>query len=208
MLTIYLTTLIIGGSLLLLSIFLGGDGDHGADHDFDAHFDGELDTDFDGDFDGDFGADLDGEADVGFDAAFDAWLPIASIRFWTFFAAFFGMTGTALTATSNLGMTLTLGPAIGVGYVSGVAATRILKSLSKKSVGRVLNSEDLVGTVGALTLPVAPGVAGKIRMQIGGRTVELLAESDETINAGANAIVISVLDDGSVRITPAPLLEA
>ncbi|MCP4448359.1 MAG: DUF1449 domain-containing protein, partial [Myxococcales bacterium] len=60
MITLYLTTLIIGGCLLMLSIFAGGD--HELDHDVDADLDADMD--------------LDGDVD-GFDTSgYDAWLPI------------------------------------------------------------------------------------------------------------------------------------
>lgn len=191
MLTAYLSTLIIGGSLLLLSIFAGGD--HEMDHDAD------FDSDFDGDGDGDAG---------GFDVhGFDAWLPIGSLRFWTFFCAFFGLVGTSLIATSAMAKTMTLAPAIGVGYVSGLVATRLLKKLTKESVGKVVGTSDLVGTVGKLVLPVGPGVEGKIRVQVGGRTLEQNANCEESLAAGASAIVISVHEDGGVWVSPAPLLE-
>jgi membrane protein implicated in regulation of membrane protease activity len=201
MLTAYLSTLFIGGALLMLSIFAGGD--HEMDHGT------EFDSDFDGDIDADFDADVDMDAHSGgLDFhGFDAWLPIGSLRFWTFFSAFFGLVGTSLTFAGSLGSTLTLAPSIGVGYVSGVVATRLLKKLTKESVGKVVNARDLVGTIGQLMLPVAPGVQGKVRMNVGGRTVEQPAYCDEEIKAGSKALIISVHEDGGVWVSPAPLLE-
>ena len=102
---------------------------------------------------------------------------------------------------------MTLAPSIGVGYISGLGAVRLLKKLTKESVGKVVNRDDLVGTVGALVLPVAPGVEGKIRMNVGGRTLEQSAFCDEEIKAGSKVLVISVHKDGGVWVSPAPLLE-
>jgi membrane protein implicated in regulation of membrane protease activity len=193
MLTAYLSTLIIGGSLLLLSIFAGGD--HEIDHD----------TDFDADFDAD--ADFDHDAG-GFDFhGFDAWLPIGSLRFWTFFSAFFGLVGTALTFSGEMGATMTLAPSIGVGYITGISATRLLKKLTKESVGKVVSRDDIVGSTGKLMLPVAKGVEGKVRLNVGGRTIEHSAFCDEAIEAGSKILVISVHEDGGVWVSPAPLLE-
>ena len=195
MLTAYLSTLIIGGSLLMLSIFAGGD------HEFD------HDVEFDADFDADADLDMDGHGS-GFDVhGFDAWLPIGSLRFWTFFCAFFGLSGTALTAIGDLGMTMTLAPSIGVGYLSGVVATKAMRSLTSNSVGKVLTAGDLIGTIGTLMLPVAPGVEGKIRLETGERVLEQIANSEETLEAGAKALVISVNEKGGVWVAPAPLLE-
>ncbi len=201
MLTAYLTTLIIGGSMLLLSIFAGGD--HEMDHDLQLEAgDMDLDMDLDSDFD------LDADAH-GFDFhGFDAWLPIGSLRFWTFFTAFFGLVGTVLTAIGGFGMALTLGPSIGTGYLSGVAATKVLKALNKESVGKVIGGADLVGHSGTLVLPVSPGQPGKIRIQMGGRVLEEIAYSEEVLSTGAGVLVISVHNEGGVWVTPGPLLGA
>jgi membrane protein implicated in regulation of membrane protease activity len=198
MLTAYLSTFIVGSSLLALSIFAGGEMDSDADFDADADFDTDADLDADGEGHG-MELELHG---------MDAWLPIGSLRFWTFFAAFFGLVGTALTALGTMAATLTLVPSIGVGYVSGITATRLLKKLTKQSVGKVLGAGDMIGSTGTIVLPVGPGLEGKIRLQMGGRTLEHNAMSDESINAGASAIVISIHEDGGVWVSPAPLLEA
>ncbi len=199
MLTAYLSTLIIGGSLLLLSIFAGGDHELGHDADFDAG----LDTDFEVDLDGD--ADHGGGFDFG---GFDAWLPVGSLRFWTFFSAFFGLVGTALTITGEMGFTMTLAPSIGVGYVSGVSAVRLLKKLTTETIGKVVSRDDLIGSTGRLMLPVDKGVEGKVRLNVGGRTIEHSAFSDEKIEADSKILVISVHEDGGVWVSPAPLLES
>ena len=199
MLTAYLTTLIIGSSLLLLSIFAGGDHEMDHDAEFDSGFDGDFDADIDGDLDHHGG---------GFDFhGFDAWLPIGSLRFWTFFSAFFGLVGTALTFSGEMGMTMTLAPSIGVGYISGVSATRLLKKLTKESVGKVVNRDDLVGSTGKLMLAVGKDVEGKVRLNVGGRSIEHSAFCDEAIDAGSKVLVISVHEDGGVWVSPAPLLE-
>lgn len=199
MLTAYLTTLIIGSSLLLLSIFAGGDHEMDHDAEFDSGFDGDFDADLDGDLDNHGG---------GFDFhGFDAWLPIGSLRFWTFFSAFFGLVGTALTFSGEMGTMMTLAPSIGVGYVSGVGATRLLKKLTKESVGKVVSRDDLVGSTGKLILPVGKDVEGKVRLNVGGRSIEHSAFSDEAVEAGKNVLVISVHENGGVWVSPAPLLE-
>ncbi len=199
MLTAYLTSLIIGGSLLMLSIFAGGD--HEMDHDLELGT-GDLEMDLD------FDVEVDGDADFGgFDVhGFDAWLPIGSLRFWTFFAAFFGLVGTALSLVGGLSMALILAPAIGTGYLSGVTATKVLKALTTQSVGKVLSGADLVGVSGVLVLPVGPKTPGKIRFQLAGRVMEETAYSEESLAIGARALIIDIHKEGGVWITLGPLL--
>jgi membrane protein implicated in regulation of membrane protease activity len=214
MLVVYLSSLIIGGSLLSLSLFAGG---HDADADADG-FDHDVGADgFDHDVDaGDLdAAELDGDADVDHDAedvhgsvgVIDAWLPLTSVRFWTFFLAFFGLVGTALLLTSPMALPLTLIPSGGVGYVSGIAAVRVLRSLARQQIGSTMADDELVGEVGVLLLPVGPEQDGKIRVQVAGRTLELIAQSeDEELKVGDSAVVLGVRDDGGVWVSKAPLL--
>ncbi len=75
--SIYLTSLLVGGFFVLLSIFGGGESDHDADHDFDH----DIDVDADHDFDSDFSVDLDGSPD---------FVDLLSLRALFLFAAFFG----------------------------------------------------------------------------------------------------------------------
>ena len=83
MLMVYLIALIVGGVLLALTLVLGGAVDHHAGGDLDHHAG-------------------DGGHGGSFDAVF-GWLPVTSLRFWTFFAAFFGAVGTVLSAWSLAG---------------------------------------------------------------------------------------------------------
>ena len=73
MLALYLTTLIVGGVFVGLSMFSGVDKDGGAsaDKDFagDHDVDHALGHDHDHDFDGDFDADLDADLDAGTEIA-------------------------------------------------------------------------------------------------------------------------------------------
>jgi hypothetical protein len=129
---VYLAALVLGGTLVAVSLIGGhhddvdADLDHDLDADADADFDADADADFDADADADFDADadadadfdahadadFDAEADVGADADGDAdghtdvgstvWLPFLSLRFWTFALAFFGLTGSVMTGLSLL----------------------------------------------------------------------------------------------------------
>lgn len=205
MLTAYLTTLIVGTSLLGLSIFTGGD--HEMDHDLDGA-DGNLQLGGDVDMNAEVDANI-ADDHAGFDFhGLDAWLPIGSLRFWTFFCAFFGLVGTALTLATPLGATMVLLPSVGVGYVSGVSATKIMRTLTGHSIGRVIGAGDLIGVNGTLLLPVAPGKPGKVRMYIGDRCVEEIATSDDSFAAGAAVMVIGTDAEGNIVVSHPTLLNS
>lgn len=55
---------------------------------------------------------------------------LKSIRFWTFFVAFFGMTGLVLDGLDVMTPTVTLWVAIGVGVVVGASANAAVRILS------------------------------------------------------------------------------
>ena len=84
----YIFALVLGGVLLGASFLLGGDHDADGDVDMDADADVDADVDADADIDGDADGGHDGHGDV---AGFFGVL--GSLRFWTFFTAFFGLTG-------------------------------------------------------------------------------------------------------------------
>ena len=146
---LYYVTLAIGGTLVLVSLLLGGDHDHDVDADVD------LDVDVDADADADFDH-------GGFDAL-DAWLPFMSLRFWTFCLAFFGLTGTLLTTLELGGSQLTVGLlAGGMGYVAGVGASAAIRKLRNEVVDSSLRADDYVGESATVMVPIARGKRGKV----------------------------------------------
>jgi membrane protein implicated in regulation of membrane protease activity len=192
-LAIYIGALIIGGVLVAASMFLGGkdaEADHGGhDHDVDhGHDHGHGDHDHDHD-DGAFG-----------DAA--SWLPLASLRFWTFFLAFGGLAGTALTLLST-GAIVTAIVAVVTGYVSGVAVTQVLRRLRRNEVSSEVGVDDCVGSLGKLTLPVSKNTPGKVRVRIKDRDLDLMATTDDDgeLPTNAEVLVYEMRDDGVALVT-------
>jgi membrane protein implicated in regulation of membrane protease activity len=181
---IYLGSMLIGGVLVALSV-LGGDHGH---HDVGGDgADGHA---------GDHGS---GVADTVL-----AWLPLGSFRFWTFFAAFFGLTGTALTMLGT-SSPVVVGAAVAVGYASGLMLTRALRRL-QVTTDSSLGEADLVGASAQVLLPVGGGRTGKVRLQIKGRTVDLLAETEEAaMAAGERVLVIAAPAGGHVVVARAPV---
>ncbi len=189
MLAAYLIALIVGGVLVAISLVAGGDSDAGG-HGGDLHGGGD--------------GDAHGGAHVEHGGALDAalgWLPLGSLRFWTFFAAFFGLTGTALSLLPGSGSIVTAVAAVAIGYGAGVALTRIVRRLQHSSSDSSLAAADLIGATAHVLLPVAPGRAGKVRLHLKDRAIDVLAETQEDeLAAGEKALVIAAPHQGHVVI--------
>jgi membrane protein implicated in regulation of membrane protease activity len=175
MMTLYLIALFIGGSMLAVSLF-GGDHDQGS-HGHDPH---------------------------GHDGALDAvlgWLPLHSLRFWVVFAAFFGLTGTVLSLFELAGWVTALASACAVGYVSGLAITKVVAHLRKHEVSSAVGEGDLVGATGEVILPIDKGQSGKVRLAIKDRTIDVVADGEEALAVGAEVVVFQVEATGRVIVT-------
>ncbi len=193
---LYLFGLIVGGVLLGSSLLLGG---------HDADVDAELDADFDADLD------ADGEAHLGDHLAHGA--PVAgagadlvlwrfrSLRFWTFFLAFFGLSGTLLEGLGLVESPLfTLAAALGMGGLAGFGSTEVVRRLSADTSGAAPESQDYVGKSARVVVPVKPGGVGKVRIQLKGTTVDVLAETLEGEFAAREEALIVEMDGTKARI--------
>ncbi|HTE56941.1 MAG TPA: hypothetical protein VK698_39080 [Kofleriaceae bacterium] len=184
MMAIYLTAMLVGGVLVALSIVAGAD--HGWHH-------GDV---------GGHGADGHAGSEGGFADAVLSWLPVGSFRFWTFFAAFFGLTGTALTMLGVGGAVPVAVVASAVGYASGLMLTRAIRGLQRGSGDSSVGEGDLVGATAQVLLPVGAGRTGKVRLQIKGRTLDLMAETEEEVEVavGERVLVIAAPSSGHVVV--------
>lgn len=192
MLVVYLIALIVGGALLSVTLILGGDAD------------ADVDVDVDADMDLDAGADGVDGIDV-----LLGWLPLTSLRFWTFFAAFFGLTGTVLAGWSMAGSVSTAAMAVSVGYFSGLMMDRAVRALRKNEPTSGIGERDVVGVTGQVLVPVGDGKTGKVRVNLKGRAMDLLAEleGEEELAVGESVMVLNMRDDGLVVVTRADKLE-
>ncbi len=178
---VYWTSLLIGGALLLPSLLLG-----------------DLEVEADVDVDVDVDADIEAEADSGDGDGGFAWL---SVRFWVFFATFFGLTGVALSV-AGLGPELTALVAVGDGLVASLAVSHVVGRLKRQKVSSSVRSIDLVGERGTVLLPLGPNTTGKVRLSLKGRDLEVFAtNTSEPTPIGARVRVSQVADDGSVRVS-------
>jgi hypothetical protein len=173
MLEWYLGALAFGGTLLVASLVLGGGHHGGADH---GHGHGK-------------------DTGVGL-----AWMPITSLRFWTFFLGFGGAAGSLLSWLTGTGAAFVGVASAAVGWVSGVAVVAAMRA-AEKGVDSEVRTSDLRGETASVTVAIEPGKFGKIRLSIKGRIVDLAAESDTAFANGAKVMIVGDGADGRVQVT-------
>jgi len=162
---IFIGALLFGGLLIAASAF--GAGDHPVDgfaaHAADPHAEGSTHGQI---------------------------IALFGLRFWSFAAAFFGVTGILLRVAGVPGA---VGISGAVGLAAGLSASVFFRKMTREAVGRVGDVGALVGREGKLLLPVARAQQGKVRLaQPAGGHVDLVAEADEALAAGAEVIVVEV----------------
>jgi hypothetical protein len=197
MIGIYVGAAMFGGIVLGVSLVTGGhEGDH--DHDHAGH-----DHDHDS-----IGKTLDLAKDTGHDVQW-LWMPFLSLRFWIFFLASFGLTGTLLSLVGFqeplVGLISTpFGAAIGWG------AAQVFRQIRTDQVTATTNLSTYAGLEAKVMVPVRPGDLGKISVSTLAGRVEMPAKSRDgtVLEAGATVLIASVVD-GTADVTgiggpPAP----
>jgi membrane protein implicated in regulation of membrane protease activity len=192
---IYLAALVFGLGIQALQFVMAG-------ADADADVDADVDVDGDADFGGDADHDLAGHAgghEVG------GFLPILlSVRFWTFGALAFGLSGSLLHFLQLAPASVTPIVAVAAGLVAGFFASWAFKQLARSMTTSGASEVEAVGQVGKVLVPLKGGARGKVRIQLRGQTTDYLALSDDgDFEEGAD-VLITEIEDGQVRIARAP----
>ncbi len=197
---LYLFSLIVGGVLLGASILLGGQDD--VDGDVDADADADVDVDADAD------ADLEAEADGGLDKDFGHGDPAGflyaflSLRFWVFFLAFFGLTGMTLDGLDLVSSPwIGLALAIAMGAGTGFGAVTLIRRLGSDKDSRVTTDQDYIGKTARVIVPIRGAGMGKVRVDIRGSSVDLLASGleDETYDDVEEVLIVE-MDGARARV--------
>lgn len=200
MLFLYLAATGLGLTLIAVSLLLGG-GD--ADADADAAIDADLDAAGDVDAgDVDAGDAAHGEAGHGGSSAgMTGWLPLASLRFWTFLVAAFGLTGTGLTLGGAPSI-LVLGVAVGTGVIGGWSAASFFRYLLTDRVSGDTSLDRLVGREARVLLPVRPEGRGRISVTTSAGVLELTAVTrDGRPIARGETVLVASITDGVADVT-------
>lgn len=186
---IYSVCSIVGGIFVLLAAVGGFDG---ADVDGDFDLDGEASAAID---DIDVGTQLDQTLTALRDRW---WLPLLSLRFWTFALCFFGLTGLLLTwLQPDLDAWLVALIAVFMGLFCGLVAALVLRSLSRQSVSSLIRPETLTGQLGIVEIPFDTHSRGKVSLSLGGSTVSFFAitQEERAFRQGERVLVVGMERD-------------
>ncbi len=170
--TLYLIALFVGGFFVLLSIFGGLDGDAAAEIDIEVDYDVEADAD----------------VDAGGDAAADSvdarsgLVDLYSVRALFLFAAFFGLTGVALSFL-DVGEPWTSLCATLVGLLVGLGGNYVIQRVGYAHVSSDISSQDLKGLTARVLIPFEGPQKGKIGLITRGHRLQLVARGFEEIGA-------------------------
>lgn len=206
MLAVYIFCLVLGGSLMAVSVLSDVFGDAGGDLDIDMG--GDVDFQLDaGDFDaGDLDLDLDaGDVDVDAGEATHA-TKILSIRTLIYALFGFGAVGTLLSFLGPGWLLPTLAFALVGGFLSGGVVTTVFNYLKKTDTGAQLSDTTYIGLSGTVTLPIGLGSPGSVAVDRGHRRISLRAlphpsavESDPTT---WKSVVVVDMERGVARVAP------
>lgn len=179
MMPLYIMAAILGGGLVLVSIFAGSDHDH--DHEFSA----------------------DHDADHGGIEHGDLWIPFLSLRFWTYFLMAAGVTGILLMQFAQTVEPITAFWASGTGLVVGLGVSYVMHLAKKMQTEEVAQSADFLGREATVIVPIRPNLDGKIRVEVKGQLIELLALPFEEREIARDEIVVIVsMDNDRARVIP------
>jgi membrane protein implicated in regulation of membrane protease activity len=185
MLTLYVICLIIGGSLVAVSIFAGGDVD--------------VDTDLAGDVDVEAGSEAGSTDGEGVAAA----ARFLSLRNAVFGAAFFGLTGTLFTVL-GVGPLVTPVFAFGTGAIAAMSIHQLMEWLRRSESGVQDDTRSLTGTTASVVVGIDGPHHGKIAVRSGDRVTQLVARPHGTaertrFEVGEDVVVIRI-DNGIAEV--------
>jgi hypothetical protein len=137
-------------------------------------------------------------------------LDLLSVRTISAGALLFGAIGMWLRA-SGIPLLFTFPAALLAGGAAAVGTAFLTRQMMRFESSGSLQLENAVGQPGTVYLPIPPQQQGfgKVHFALQGRTVELRAVSRENnlLPTGASIIVVSVVDNDTVEVTPTPQIE-
>jgi membrane-bound ClpP family serine protease len=170
MLTLYLVAAMVGLGLIGYSVLTGGHHD-GLDHDVSGHHGDDL--------------------GIG---------PFLSLRFWTYFAAAFGLSGAALSITQPKSSSSNFLWSLVAGFALGLIVHAIMRAVWRSESTSAAHVEDLIGKEGTLLVAPKDGQPGKVRLDVKGELIDMLAlpYSGAVTETGSTVLIVAVEADRAI----------
>lgn len=174
MLGVYIAAAIIGGGLIAFSA-LAGIGSHA-------------------DIGGDLGHGTAGHDHSGHDQnSENTWIPLLSLRFWTYCIGAFGLLGLLLSLTKVAQEPFVLIISSCTGLTMGLLASLVVKFLSNKEATSSISEGDFTGVLAKVTVPIRE-LPGKVRATIKGELIDLtaLGQDGQQFEQGEEVLIIEL----------------
>lgn len=186
---LYIAALVFGAGALGVQLFMGGESGHGdaGGHDELALHDGEH---------GSGGGTHGGLA--------GAALVVLSLRFWVFATFAFGLTGTTIHVLGLAAPLLTLLLALALGFGSGALAVWAFRALARSESTSAVSPDDLIGQLGRVLVPLAAGATGKVRLELRGQAVDMLATTDEAGIGAGELVLVEAVREHTLQVSRPP----
>jgi membrane protein implicated in regulation of membrane protease activity len=126
-----------------------------------------------------------------------------SLRFWTFGLMSFGFVGTLLHFLRLAGSVVTLGTAIAVGLLSGILASAAMRAIARAQTSSGGEVDEAVGHIGRVLIPVERDKRGKVRIEVHGRLVDLIASTDDERLEGGESVIVEEMRGTTAHVSRA-----
>lgn len=132
------------------------------------------------------------------------WL--LSVQLWTYFLAFGGLTGLLLRTVAHVVEPVAGLTALGVGLTTALGARALLRRAAEPGDPGTTQLDRLVGSSARVLIPAPAGATGKIRLEVRGQTLDLLARSSDgtALGEGIEVIVLDVREGVAEVTTDSP----
>ncbi|HEU4533083.1 MAG TPA: hypothetical protein VFS00_03160 [Polyangiaceae bacterium] len=135
----------------------------------------------------------------------DAVALFLSSRFWIFFALAFGLSG-SLLSLFELASPGAIGAIAGAaGVAAGLFASLAFRALLRAAVSTSADAREAVGHTGRVLVACSKGGVGKVRIELKGQSVDLMATTDEEGGLGrGEAVLIEHVEGEIARVSARP----
>jgi hypothetical protein len=121
----------------------------------------------------------------------------------------FGILGLLLANFSDVPEPARATTSVATGLGVGLLVAYLMRVAPRLEVDSSAKTEDFLGAIGRVVVAIRPGQEGKIRLNLKGDIIELLAlpSNNESLEIGSDAIVVALENDRARVISRSELLE-